>query len=215
MPAAAFASDPNAVLSELEAADRLLIQQVFKPIGNEYRVSIPAPGSTEEGRPLLFVKQKKMKIKEDIRFRVSPDDDAHVFMIKSKSVFEFRGRHEVLDSGGAVIGMLEKDFGRSLLRSHWHVRDASGTEVLEGYEASWVVALVRRLAGVVSEWLSALTWLPFNFVLLRDGREVGTYRRVLGKFRDRYVLELQPELAEVDRRLVVAFAVGLDALQDR
>jgi len=212
---AAFASDPNAVLSELEAADRLLIQQVFKPIGNEYRVSIPSPGSTEEGRPLLFVKQKKMKIKEDIRFRVSPDDDDHVFMIKSKSVFEFRGRHEVLDADGVVIGMLEKDFGRSLLRSHWHVRDAEGTEVLEGYEASWVVALVRRLAGVVSEWLSALTWLPFNFVLLRDGREVGTYRRVLGKFRDRYVLELQPELAEVDRRLVIAFAVGLDALQDR
>ncbi|MEX2612505.1 MAG: hypothetical protein WD380_02915 [Gaiellaceae bacterium] len=212
---AAFASDSNAVLAELEAADRLLIQQVFKPIGNEYRVSIPTPGSTEEGRPLLFVKQKKMKIKEDIRFRVSPDDDAHVFMIKSKSVFEFRGRHEVLDAGGAVIGMLEKDFGRSLLRSHWRVRDAAGAELLEGYEASWVVALVRRLAGVVSEWLSALTWLPFNFVLLRDGREVGTYRRVLGKLRDRYVLELQPELAEVDRRLVVAFAVGLDALQDR
>ena len=211
----AAVSDPSTALSELEAADRLLIQQVFKPIGNEYRVSIPSPGSTEEGRPLLFVKQKKMKIKEDIRFRVSPDDDAHVFMIKSKSVFEFRGRHEVLDAGGAVIGMLEKDFGRSLLRSHWRVRDAAGTELLEGYEASWVVALVRRLAGVVSEWLSALTWLPFNFVLMRDGREVGTYRRVLGKFRDRYVLELQPELAEVDRRLVVAFAVGLDALQDR
>ncbi len=212
---ATSAPDAHTVLSELGAADRLLIQQVFRPIGNEYRISIPSPGSTEEGRPLLFVKQKKMKIKEDIRFRVSPDDDHHVFMIKSKSVFEFRGRHEVLDADGAVIGMLEKDFGRSLLRSHWRVRDASGTEVLEAYEASWVVALVRRLAGFVSEWLSALTWLPFNFLLLRDGHEVGTYRRILGKLRDRYVLELQPELADVDRRLVVAFAVGLDALQDR
>jgi hypothetical protein len=36
----------------------------------------------------------------------------------SKSVFEFRGRHEVLDADGAVIGMLEKDFSRSLLCSH-------------------------------------------------------------------------------------------------
>ena len=47
-------------------------------------------------------------------------------MIKSKSVFEFRGRHEVLDADGVVIGLLEKDFSRSLLRSHWHVRDAEG-----------------------------------------------------------------------------------------
>ena len=203
------------VLGELESADRLLVQQVFKPIGNEYRISIPLPGSTEEGRPLLFVKQKKLKIKEDIRFRLSPDDDAHVFMIKSKSVFEFRGRHEVLDASGAVLGMLEKDFGRSLLRSHWRVRDAAGTELLEGHEASLPIALIRRVAGFLPYGLSLLTWLPFNFVLLRDGQQVGNYRRVLGKLRDRYVLEPGPDLAAVDRRLLVAFAVGLDALQDR
>jgi hypothetical protein len=38
---------------------------------------------------------------------------------------------------------------------------------------------------------------------------------VLGKLRDRYLFELSPELADVDRRLMVAFAVALDALQDR
>jgi uncharacterized protein YxjI len=207
--------DARTVLAELEATNRLLVQQVFKPIANEYRISIPAPGSSEEGRPLLYVKQKRMKIKEDIRFRVSPDGGDHLFMIKSKSVFEFRGRHEVLDADGAVLGLLEKDFRRSLLRSHWHVRDAAGDEVLEAHETSWIVALLRRFADVVSDALSALTWLPFNFVLLRDGRQVGTYRRVLGKLRDRYVLELEPELGDVDRRLIVAFAIGLDALQDR
>ena len=207
--------DAETVLSELEGSNRLLVQQVFKPIGNEYRISVPAPGSAEEVRPLLFVKQKKMKIKEDIRFRVSPDDPEHLFMIKSKSVFEFRGRHEVLDADGAVIGMLEKDFGRSLLRSHWHVRDAAGTEVLEAHEASWIVALLRRFADLGPELFSLLTWLPFNFVLLRDGQQAGTYKRVLGKFRDRYLLELEPELGDVDRRLIVAFAIGLDALQDR
>jgi uncharacterized protein YxjI len=209
------AGDVTTVLAELEAANRMLVQQVFRPIANEYRISVPVPGSTEEGRPLLYVKQKKLKIKEDIRFRVSPDDGDHLFMIKSKTVFEFRGRHEVLDAEGAVIGLLEKDFGKSLLRSHWHVRDATGAEVLEAHEASWIVALLRRFADLASDALSVLTWLPFNFVLLSGGRQVGTYKRVLGKFRDRYVLELEPGLADVDRRLVLAFAVGLDALQDR
>jgi uncharacterized protein YxjI len=52
-------------------------------------------------------------------------------------------------------------------------------------------------------------------VLLRGGQQVGTYKRVLGKFRDRYILELGPELRDADRRLIVAFAIGLDALQDR
>jgi rRNA processing protein Gar1 len=212
---ATTAPDPQTVLAELEAADRLVIQQVFKPIANEYRISVPTPGSKEEGRPLVFVKQKRMKIKEDIRFRISPDADDHLFMIKSKSVFEFRGRHEVRDANDTPIGLLEKVFGKSLLRSHWRVRDPEGNELLEAHEASWLIAIVRRIAEALPDWLSLLAWLPFNFVIKRDGEEVGRYHRVLGKFRDRYVLEIGPGLTEVDGRLLVAFAVGLDALQDR
>jgi len=204
------------VLGSIETSDRFLVQQVFKPIANEYRISVPDGDSTEEGRPLLFVKQKRMKIKEDIRFRTSPDSPDHLFMIKSKSVFEFRGRHEVLDAGGTVIGMLEKNFGKSLLRSHWHVRDNAGEELFEAHEASWIIALVRRFADFLGDIVSLLTWLPFNFTFKRGGQVAGGYRRVLGKLRDRYVLELDPSVMEgVDRRLVIAFAVALDALQDR
>jgi uncharacterized protein YxjI len=209
------AVDTQQVLAEIEASNRFLVQQVFKPIANEYRISIPSPGATEEGRPLLFVKQKKMKIKEDIRFRLDPEREEHLFMIKSKSMFEFRGRHEILAPDGQVLGLLEKDFTKSLLRSHWHVRDAAGTELFESHESSWIVALLRRFAELGPGWFDVLTWLPFNFVLVRGGENVGTYKRVLGAIRDRYLLELDDAFGDADRRLVLAFAVALDALQDR
>ena len=203
-------------MNELEHTDRILVQQVFKPIANEYRISVPTPGDTQEGRPVLFVKQKKMKIKEDIRFRTTQDGDGpYEFMIKSKSVFEFRGRHDVLDAEGNVIGQLEKDFTKSLLRSHGHVRDAQGNAVLESHESSWIIALLRRFADLGPDIFTFLTWLPFNFVLRRNGEEVGNYKRVLGTMRDRYVMEIGDGLEDVDRRLLVAFAIGLDALQDR
>ena len=212
---AVIPADPASVLDAIERSDRFLIQQVFRPVANEYRISVPTPGSTEEGQPLLYVKQKRLKIKEDIRFRLGPEDERHLFMIQAKSVFEFRGRHDVLDEHGAKIGALEKAFGKSLLRSHWLVRDELGQELFEAHEASWPIAIVRRIAEFGPDVLSLLAWLPFNFVLVRDGETLATYRRVLGKLRDRYVLELGPEMAGVDRRLVLAFAVALDALQDR
>jgi uncharacterized protein YxjI len=208
-------NDPRTVLAEIEAADRFLVQQVFKPLANEYRISIPSPGSSEEGRPLLFVKQKRMSIREDIRFRLDPEAEPHLFMIKSKSVFEVRGRHEVLDQDGAVIGMLEKAFGKSLFRSHWLVKDVAGELLLEAHEASWVIAIVRRAAELGPGIIDLLSYLPFNFVVKRGGEEVGRYKRVLGTFRDRYVLELDPGIGDVDRRLLIAFTVALDALQDR
>ena len=208
------ALDAQNVLAELEGSNRLLVQQVFKPIANEYRISVPAPGGSEEGQPLLYVKQKKMKIKEDIRFRLSLDDDQHLFMIKSKSVFEFRGRHEVLDAEGATIGMLEKDFRRSLLRSHWHVRDATGEELLRRTRrvGSWRCCDGLRIrsrsvfpVGVAAVQLRAPTRRPPGRVFQARAREVSRPLRARARAGAR----------DVDRRLVVAFAVGLDALQDR
>jgi uncharacterized protein YxjI len=204
------------VLAAIEAADRFVVQQVFRPIGNEYRISVPAGGSSDEGQPLLFVKQKKMAIREDIRFRLDPDRDEYLFMIKSKSVFEFAGRHDVLAADGSQLGLLEKNFGKSLLRSHWRVYGRDGAEQLEAQEKSLPIAVVRRVAGIVSDGLlGLLQWLPFDFVLRRGGEEIGHYRRVLGQFRDRYVLELGPGAEGIDRRLLLAFSVALDALQDR
>ena len=198
-------------------SDRFLIQQVFKPLLNEYRISLPAEGSTEPGEDVLVVRQKRMKIKEDIRFRTpSQGDEAHEFAIKAKTVFEFRGRFDVEDANGQKIGTLSKDFKKSLLRSHWIVRDVNDEVVLEARESSVFIAIVRRFAGVIP-YGDILTYLPFNFTLFKDSpdNEVGTYQRVLGKLRDRYVIELGEGVKSADRRLILAQAVALDALQDR
>ena len=113
-----------------------------------------------------------------------------------------------------MIGLLEKDFGRSLLRSHWHVRDAAGEELFEAHEASWIIALVRRFAELGPDWFSLLSWLPFNFVL----RAAATRSVVQARAREvprPLRARARAGLDDVDRRLVVAFAVALDALQDR
>jgi uncharacterized protein YxjI len=208
--------DADAVQAQLAASSRFLIQQVFRPIGNEYRVSVPAEGSVEEGEALLYVKQKRLAVREDIRFRLGPDTDSYLFMIKARTMFEFAGRHDVNDAAGNQIGLISKDFMKSILRSHWVVKDASGNVLFEAHEASWPIAIVRRVADLIPYGIGAvLSFLPFNFTFVRDGQQIGTYKRVLGKLRDRYVMELGPELDAADRRLVVAFAVALDALQDR
>ena len=48
------ALEPESVLATLESANRLLVQQVFRPIGNEYRISVPAAASTDETTPILY-----------------------------------------------------------------------------------------------------------------------------------------------------------------
>ena len=201
---------------ELEQSNRFLIQQVFKPISNEYRISIPTPGATDEGRPILFVKQKKMKIKEDIRFRTSEDGDAYAFMIKAKSVFEFRGRHEVLDADGQVDRTAREGVRRVTVPQPL-AREGRRTAASCSRRTSRVGSLRSSAASPTSASTGCRCSRGCRSTSRSGGTasEVGSYKRVLGKFRDRYVLELGEGLVDADRRLVVAFAVALDALQDR
>ena len=46
---ATMPADVAGALEAIESADRFIVQQVFKPIANEYRISVPAPGRPKRG----------------------------------------------------------------------------------------------------------------------------------------------------------------------
>jgi len=182
------------------AHDVFLIEQLIRPVVNLYRISAA-------GEPVAFVRQKRLALKEDIRFFADESEREEILRIKARTVLETRGRYDVTTPAGEPIGALEKVFGRSLLRSTWRVLDPAGAEVARAEEKSLAVALLRRLQDLVP--------LPFHFTLSADGRPLGELRRHIG-LRDRYTLDLggDPE-RRLDRRLAVALAVALDALQAR
>jgi uncharacterized protein YxjI len=180
--------------------DRFVVEQLIRPIANLYRISA-------DGRPVAFVRQKKLAIREDLRFFTDEAETQELFRIKARSVFEVRGTYDVTDSTGGPIGALQKDFVTSLARSTWRVLDATGSAVAVAREQNLVVAIVRRVVDLP---------LPFHFDISGDdGRPLGELRRAFS-IRDRYELDLSRDVERhLDRRLAIALAVGLDALQSR
>jgi hypothetical protein len=201
-------------MSDLASADHLQIQQLIRPMVNLYRVSV-LDGAAQPGTPVAFVRQKRMKIREDIRFYADEQEQQELFAIKARTVFEFAGVHDVVDPQGAKIGALAKRFGRSLWRSTWEVHDASGQKVLYAQERSTFMAILRRAWSFVPYAGDIPFFIPFHFDLLVDGEVVGKVDRPVG-LADRYILDIAAVPPErFDRRLAVAFGVALDALQDR
>jgi uncharacterized protein YxjI len=196
------------------AYDRFLVDQLVRPIANLYRVTPLAAGEAPAGGPVAFVRQRKMAIKEDIRFFGDEQESEELFRIKARSVFDIGGaRYDVTDAAGAPIGVLEHVFGKSLLRSTWKVTDADGGEVVTAQERSVPMAIARRVVDFVpyGEWVP----IPYNFDLLMDGSVIGHMNRKF-QLRDRYVLDLSGDHERrLDRRLAIALAIGLDTLQNR
>ena len=186
--------------------DRFVVDQLIRPIANLYRIQAA-------GQPVAFVRQKKLAIKEDIRFFGDESETTELFRIKARSVMEFGGRYDVTTPGGERIGVLEKVFGQSLLRSTWRVLGADEQELAVAKERSQFWAIVRRVIDAVP--FGDFIPIVFHFTIDKDGRHLGDFNRRIG-VRDTYDLDLSGDTERtIDRRLAIALAVALDALQSR
>jgi hypothetical protein len=195
------------------AHDGFFVDQLIRPIANLYRISTLGPDGASPHEPLAFVRQKKLAIKEDIRFFADQSEQEELFRIKARQVFDVRGRYDVTTPDGQRFGQLEKVFGISLLRSTWRIYDAAEEQVALAQEKSVPVAILRRAIDFVP--YGELVPIVFQFTIQMDGREVGEIRRPIG-LRDRYIVKLggDPE-RRIDRRVAAALAIALDALQSR
>jgi len=116
--------------------DAFFVDQLIKPIANLYRISTLGTDGASPGEPVAFVRQKKLAIREDIRFFADEGEQQELFRIKARQIFEVGGRYDVTTPQGERIGILEKVFGISLIRSTWKVLDAHERQVALTQEKS-------------------------------------------------------------------------------
>ena len=195
------------------AHDAFFIDQLIRPVANLYRISTLGADGASPHEPLAFVRQKKLAIKEDIRFYADESEQQELFRIKARQMFELKARYDVTTPAGERIGVLEKVFGKSILRSTWRIHDANEEELAIAEEKRMHVALLRRVIDAVP--YGDFVPIVFQFTIRMDGREVGELRRPIG-VRDRYILTIGGDAdRRIDRRVIVALGVALDALQSR
>jgi hypothetical protein len=197
--------------------DRFVLRQKWHLVLNEYEFSLPdATGAP--ARPFCYVRQKMFKFKEDVRFYSDSTLSVETMRIKARQRFDPRARYDVVASDGSKIGEVQKVFGASLLRSTYRLYNAVGAEVATAGERNMIIALIRRIVGLVPYIENVAAWLPipYDFVFERDGIQLGSHRRQLWKVRDVYTIDLTGDPGRIlDRRLVLATAVAMDAFQAR
>lgn len=192
--------------------DAFVVKQKFTLVVNEYDIELP------DGGQVAYVRQKPFAFKEELRFTPDRGVERTLMTMKARSRFDPTATYDVRDGGGTSLGIVKKAFGASLLRSTWVLESPDGAEVATARERKLWVALFRRLVGFVPYVGGLADWLPipYDFVFFRGDEELAVFRRRRGSFRDTYDLDLtQDPQRTLDRRLVLAVAVGLDALQAR
>ena len=197
--------------------DRFILRQRIRPVVNQYEFFLPGEDGSM-GAPICFVEQARFKFKEDIRFYADDSKQQELLRIKARQRFDPRARYDVTAADGSKIGEIQKVFGASLLRSTYALFDAQGNEVATASEKSMFVALFRRAVGFIPYVGDFADWLPipYHFDFKRGDTVLGTHTRQAWKLRDTYTIDMSGDPQRtLDRRLILAIAVGMDALQAR
>ncbi|HET9517537.1 MAG TPA: hypothetical protein VFO77_07430 [Actinoplanes sp.] len=187
----------------LQAQQQLLIRQRIRLMVNQYEVHAVAPDGSE-GALLAFAQQKRMAFKEQVTLYTDDTKTTPVLGFKARQVIDLGATYDVTDAAGTPIGLFKKNFKESLLISTWHL-EQPGWPPMVGRETNVVVAILRR-------FVDGFSWLPYHFDFKIGEDVVFSVVKKWG-LRDRYLVTIhQPN---VDRRLVAAMSVALDALQAR
>jgi hypothetical protein len=195
--------------------DRYLVDQLVRPMINLFRITPLDEHEHPVAPPVAYVRQKRMAVKENIRFFADESETRELFHIQGRSWLDTGGsRYDVNDAQEGHIGILSHIFGKSLVRSTWRVQRPDEQEIAVAHERSQAMALLRRAIDFVPD-IGGLIPIPYNFDILAGEEVIGKLNRKFN-LRDQYVLDLSGDPERLlDRRLGMALAVGLDTLQNR
>ncbi|MEO5983769.1 MAG: hypothetical protein ABIQ13_15795 [Pedococcus sp.] len=202
-------------MSQPAVTEHYALRQKITLMVNRYEIRA-VDGSGNEGPVVAVAQQKRMAFKEQVTFYADEARKQPVFSFKARQRMDLGATYDVFDASGAPIGWFRKDFGKSLLRSSWHLGTPDGLEAF-GTERNNTVAVVRR----VWEFVPFVGEIPLPFLFhfdftSKDGDVVLSSERKRS-LRDRYDIRL-PQASngwQLDWRVGLAMAVALDALQSR
>ena len=193
-------------LAALQSQSTLLVRQKITAFVNRYVVTVPTAAG-DDGEQVAFVEQKRLAFREEVTFFTDESKTTPLFRFKARQILDVGATYDVTAADGTPIGLFRKDFKKSLLRSTWHIEQGDLAAI--GTERSMVIAILRRVWDLFED-------LPFFFKYHFDFTAGDKPVMSIDKtalIRDRYRLEImEPTL---DRRLAIAMAVALDALQSR
>ena len=177
------------------------VKQKFAMTTNRYEVWAANPDGSF-GELMAVAQQKRLAFKEEVTFYSDESQSRAVFSFKARKKIDLNAGYDVKDEHGQQLGFFRKDFGKSILRSTFHLEGPGYAGI--GQERSSAVALIRRFTDI--------PFLPIHFDFkATDGSTLLQVERQ-SSVRDKYTVTVP---GRIDFRVAAAVAVGLDALMQR
>lgn len=167
------------------------------------------------GQLLGYVKQKLLKLKEDINVFADEQQTQHLYNIKADRVLDFSANYTFTDNRGNVVGSIKRKGMRSIFKAHYQIFDPSGVQSMEIHEESAWVKVVDALVGElpVIGMFTGYFFNPAYIVSRSDGTAIARLQKQPAFFEGVFEVQKLADLSEDEEARVLLSVLTMTLLE--
>jgi uncharacterized protein YxjI len=172
--------------------------------------------SDANGQLLGYVRQKLLKLKEDINVFADEQQTQHLYNIKADRMLDFSAKYNFTDNRGGTVGSIKRKGMRSIFKAHYEIFDPGGALAMEIHEENAWIKVVDSLVGELPV-IGMFTGYFFNpaYIITRanDGSQIARLQKQPAFFEGIFQLEKLAEMSEGDEALVLLSFLTMTLLE--
>ena len=167
------------------------------------------------GHLLGYVKQKLLKLKEDINVFADEGQTQHLFNIKADRILDFSANYRFTSANGQPLGAIRRRGMRSIFRANYEISDPSGNQVMSINEENGWVKVGNALVGElpIIGMFTGYFLNPAYIVSRIDGTPVARLSKQPAFFESKFQLNSMVSLSEEDETRVLLSVLTMSLLE--
>ncbi len=168
------------------------------------------------GQLIGYVKQKLLKLKEDINVFADEQQTQHLYQIKADRIIDFSAKYNFTDAQGRGLGSIRRKGMRSIFKAHYLIFDENESQTMAIREENGWVKVVDALIGElpVIGMFTGYFFNPSYIVSKMDGTQVARLKKQAAFFEGAFALEPIAQIGD-DEEVKVLLSVLTMTLLER
>ncbi len=156
------------------------------------------------GQLVLYVKQKALALREDVRIFADEGQTQQLYQINANKIIDFSATYNIAMAGGGALGAVRRQGMRSIWKATYNIVDTNGTEVgLIHEENPWLKVAESFLSDVP---FIGMLINPAYLVDLR-GQTALYLKKQPAVFEGRFSVEKRGSFSDADERLLLSSVI--------
>ncbi len=162
------------------------------------------------GQTVLYVKQKALAFKEDIKIFADEAQQKQLLQMKANKIIDFSAQYNISRPDGMAVGAVKRQGMRSLWKAAYNIVDAGGADIgLIHEENPWI----KVLDALVSDIPFVGMFINPAYLVDARGKTALYLKKQPAMLEGKFILEKRGDYNEADEQLLLASVIMMLMLE--